>query len=329
LATRTQRISVGIFVIIGGLLIVGGLLYLTGFTQASTTNYWMEFEESILGLNVGANVEYLGVPVGQVTNIRVTDRNTARVDVTVNDDKVTLYQGVTAQTTLYSIATGVLIVSLQGGDSSKPKLPPGYEIPTKESLTSELLSGVSNLQEDFGIIVQRLREGLAGMEDGDLTRIVQNVEEITEQLIETMDRVDAVAAEAEDAIPQLREDLDEAMAKFNELADNLVETSDQASELIATAQEKVEPVDFEATNRKLQNVLDNANALAEKLSATTESVDEALSTTTYDVENLEYTLNDLANSAMSAIESIEALADELRQNPASIVRGRGTPKGAQ
>jgi len=99
-ATRKQKMKVGAFLLMCVSLAASGAILISGLNTENGVRYWVEFDESVFGLYEGGMVQYMGVPVGKVENIRVTPNRRAHVDVVVNPDKVTLNDGVEAQLVL-------------------------------------------------------------------------------------------------------------------------------------------------------------------------------------------------------------------------------------
>ena len=56
MATRKQKVKVGLFLVICSLLIAGGVLLISGFKHEVRIPYWVEFDESVLGLSAGSLV---------------------------------------------------------------------------------------------------------------------------------------------------------------------------------------------------------------------------------------------------------------------------------
>ena len=70
---RADLIKVGIFVLVSGAVLVGGLLWIAGsHLLRPVDSYTVLFDRSVTGLTAGANVEYKGVVVGRVRDIRLT-----------------------------------------------------------------------------------------------------------------------------------------------------------------------------------------------------------------------------------------------------------------
>lgn len=307
--------------IAGAALIIGGVMFMEGVRRSPQTPYFMIFDYSVLGLNVGAMVEYKGVPVGQVTNIQVTKDNNARVDIIVNDDTVTLHAGVTATATLQSFVTGVLIISLEGGDRTKSQLSPKQQIPTSESLTAELLSSVTNVQDNITRIASRLSEALEGMEEGDITRIVHNVEELTEQAVTTLDDVSVVVDETSETITIVRDRAIDAVDAFEETAVSLQETSDSVNALVNDIRNQVAEMDIAAREEDLANVLKAVEKSAESIAKMADTLSGTVESTQYDVDNMEHMLRETLRAVNQTLSSMRALTEELREDPASVIRG--------
>ena len=180
MATRVQKVKVGVFLIVSAGLITVALAVISGFYRPAGITYWIEFDESVLGLYEGGTVEYLGVPVGKVRQIYVTPENRAHVVINIDPETVTLNKGVEAQLVIYSLAAGTMALSLTGGDPDKGPLPPGSEIPAKPSTITAVSGHVEVLMEDLTTIADAVRNGLEGLEEGQLSKMVNDVGRLIE-----------------------------------------------------------------------------------------------------------------------------------------------------
>jgi ABC-type transporter Mla subunit MlaD len=149
-ATRGQKTKVGIFLVICLAIMTGTLTYTSGLYKEEGVDYYIEFNESVLGVLEGGVVEYLGVPVGKVTDITVTQNNRARVSVSIDPYKILLRDGVEAQIVIYSIAAGTMAISLSGGDKGNNKV-----VPRELTLASEGPDDSSYLRN----VAEKLLEG--------------------------------------------------------------------------------------------------------------------------------------------------------------------------
>ena len=82
--SRSEKIRLSVFLITAGALIIIAIIVLAGLrlSQKSDT-YYVRFDESVSGLEVGAQVKYNGVRVGQVVDIRIDDKN---LDATIGGE---------------------------------------------------------------------------------------------------------------------------------------------------------------------------------------------------------------------------------------------------
>jgi phospholipid/cholesterol/gamma-HCH transport system substrate-binding protein len=313
-ATKAQKVKVGVFLLINIAIFVGGVLLLTGYKQGEQINYWCEFEESILGLNEGAVVEYLGVPVGTVTDIWVTERNTAHVEIIVEADKVTLRQGVDATLVIYSLATGVMYISLAGGDGDP--LPWGAEIPTAPSLAEKIRSQAQNLLDDLANVSDKINLGLEGMEEGQLTEVIENANGLITDARE-------VVGEAGETMDGINANLQPAISDFREGMTDIRTLSKNLDELVVNLNDKIEPLELAETEQELQNAAAQVGALAERLQSTAEVLDTMATGVMQESSDIENALRGAIERLSETLESITNLADYLRQDPASVVRGPG------
>ena len=314
MATKTQKVKVGIFLALNVVVFVVALMMLTDYKRGDRIRYWCEFNESILGLNTGAVVEYLGVPVGSVVDIWVTDRNTAHVELLVRADRVTLREGVEATLVLYSFATGVMYISLAGGDG--PPLGPGAQIPTAPSLVEKLRVQTQTLLSDMAGVVGTINRGLEGLEDGQIARIVEN----TDGLISDARQV---VADAGGALEGINVDLMPAVEDFRAALGDVRTLSKNLNRLVTTLNDKIDPLDLAQTGQEVQEAARQVAHLAERLQRTADALDVMADGVLKESSDIEFALRGSLDQLRDTLESVRDLAEYLMEDPASLVRGRG------
>jgi ABC-type transporter Mla subunit MlaD len=310
----------------GGAAVVAAILIMTGFSKTPKTPYWMEFDYSVLGLNVGAVVEFLGSPVGAVTDIRVTDDYKVRVEIEVDTTKVDIRQGVEAETVMFSLATGVLYISLNGGEPGAPILPADSQIPTRASLATSVISQFQSIQGDLSRIVKEVADSLEGMEEGQLSRMVFAAESAINGLDTLLADADILVVDATEAMDGVQSDFKTVVASITDVAGSLKETSDSINTLVDDLRAKLEPVDTEQANAQVQEILETTKELAKKFSEAVESLQATTEGVAQNTDNLEYSVRTSVQAARESLDAIRELADVLKQDPASVIRGRGTAK---
>jgi len=325
-ATRTQKIKVGLFLVVCLTLTVISIIIIAGWYKNPGDLYWIEFDESVLGLYEGGMVEYLGVPVGKVSSIYVTSNKKAHVEFIIDPKKVRLQTGVEAQLVLYSFATGTMAISLAGGDPSAPPLEPGSQIPTKTSIITAISSRMENIIEDLASISDSVSTGLAGIEEGDLTAIVEKVNTLLDQgntfLADGSDLVEEISQ----TVTQVRGDAQKVIDEFYEVSKDARELTKNVNELVVATKDKVDKLEVQQLQGRLDQVLQNITSVSERLDATLAQFDALSANTMHEVDNVEFTLRSTLREISDAFNSIRSLAEQLRQDPSALVRGKARVK---
>lgn len=326
MATRTQKIKVGLFLIICLGLASISIVVIAGWYKNPGDPYWLEFEESVLGLYEGGMVEYLGVPVGKVSSIFVTANKKAHVELIIDPKKVRLQNGVEAQLVLYSLATGTMAISLTGGDPLAAPLEPGSQIPTKTSIITAISSRMESIIEDLASISESVSTGLAGIEEGDLTAIVEKVNTL-------LDRGNTFLADGSDLVEEISQTVTQVRGDAQKVIDQLYEVSKDAraltknvNELVVATKDKVDELEVHQLQGQLDQVLQNITNVSKRLDTTLAQFDALSANTLHEVDNVEYTLRSTLHEVSDAFDSIRSLAEQLRQDPSALVRGKARVK---
>ncbi|MCP4639803.1 MAG: MCE family protein [bacterium] len=352
MATRKQKIKVGVFLIVNVALLAVGLTLISGYRGSNREQYTVIFKGSVLGLYEGGLVHYQGVENGRVKSVTVGTDNQAHVIVSIDPKKVTLREGVIAKLEIYSLATGVMCVALYEGDPDGPPMDPevpiiaepslvesistemGNLIPGATKTIEDLQEAVASLKDQFnaleeGQLAETLRKideiaanvnkGLEGMEEGQITEIVADVKDVVAKLNSSLEGLEEggiaqVVADIEGTVGQLSGSLEGL--EEGELAATLTDMGDIV-EQIKTGLEGLEESD-------LTKLVDQANAFLDSTSTTVEDTGRSLS---HSVDNLQHGLNDVFRKLDETLEAIRGLAEYLQQDPSSLVRGPGKKQG--
>jgi ABC-type transporter Mla subunit MlaD len=318
-ATRVQKTKVGLFLISCGLIVGGILTLISGYNKEELLPYWIEFDESVLGLSSGCGVVYLGVPVGTVKDIFVDESGKAHVEVLISPSKVTLHDGVAATLVLYSLATGTMWISLDGGDANAPVLLPGAEIPPKKSLITAVSKSVEETLAGAKEMIDKLNAGLDGMAPGDIKRVVDNARVLLEDGQTFVNNADTTMKDVHTSIKPALVQFDDLVKEFRELMKELNET-------VKVTKKKLEPMQLAETEKKIQALLENATQLSEKMTKTLGTVETATKTTSHEADNLEYGMRETMRALNETLEAVQQLTHYLKDDPSALVRGKGTPK---
>ena len=322
---RANPAVVGGFVVGAIALILLGLLMFGGadwFVQHN--RYIANFPGSVKGLQVGAPVDFRGVTIGQVTDIRVlfnpqdvsaripvimefdpTQIEVAGRDQTVaesTDPERLIEAGLSAQLQSQSLLTGLLFVNLDFYPNARGRLVGGDE-PYPEIPT--IPSGLEQLQQSAGDIAARLPELLDQLNglladmnqaldqtSGDISSIVSDVAVISSELRELTPEVVARTAQATEDIRRVAGTLDDLLEANRDAIGAMIDEWTVAASAMRRLADQSE-----------QLVAENRQGLRDF------------------TQGGLYEYTGLAQDAQRLVDQITRIADELERDPARFLFG--------
>lgn len=121
--TRAHYAAVGAFVLTMVILAFAAVLWLArGELNTQYARYDIYFQGPVTGLRTGASVEYNGVPVGKVADVRIDPANVERIRVTVDLDPNVAIKTDAAASVETNILSGVSYIQIVGGTQEAPLL---------------------------------------------------------------------------------------------------------------------------------------------------------------------------------------------------------------
>ncbi|MEM7203842.1 MAG: MlaD family protein [Planctomycetota bacterium] len=308
-----------------GLLLVGSavlfavlLVGIVGVSFGSDkARYRMLFDESVKGLVVGSRVNFQGVPIGAVSDLRFVDGSTM-VEIEVDRERAILQEDTVASLDR-AFVTGQVTIELEGYRSDATPLVEGGQILTAPSALTELTRSMPDVIASFEGLLGELRglaaRGRALLDDDNtarLARTLQNFERASEVL---PDRLAGALAQIEDAgrtlVPPAESALVElqgflaegrgAVAELRETTAALrgVAAGEDAMAAVAGARRAI--VGLERLEREIGAATTRVGALAAAVQPRAERV---------------------LGTAQEALLELQALARMLRAAPASLLYGQ-------
>jgi phospholipid/cholesterol/gamma-HCH transport system substrate-binding protein len=123
--TRANYVAVGGFVLAMVVLAFGAVLWLArGELTTQYAFYDIYFQGPVTGLREGASVDYNGVPVGTVKDVRIDPDNVALIRVTIQIDPKVAIKTDAAASVETNILSGVSYIQIVGGTQDAPLLRP-------------------------------------------------------------------------------------------------------------------------------------------------------------------------------------------------------------
>jgi phospholipid/cholesterol/gamma-HCH transport system substrate-binding protein len=187
--TTSQKIRLGLFVIIG-LLIFILATYLIGDKQSmfgKTSNLEALFT-NVNGLQIGNNVRYSGVNVGTVRGIEMINDTNIKVNMII-DNTIFKHIKKDAVATIGSDGlVGSMIINILPGKGTEPPVEPGDEIRSLNRIrTDDLLKTLSKTNENAAHLTENLLTITEEINDGKGTiGLLLNDAETARDLKETM-----------------------------------------------------------------------------------------------------------------------------------------------
>jgi phospholipid/cholesterol/gamma-HCH transport system substrate-binding protein len=350
--TRTQKVRLGVFLLIGMVLVGGGIALLAGVSLfRQSDHYKVRFTDSVSGLSPGAAVTLRGVRLGRVEQIRIDPDDFQVVEVTLSVPRGTpIPKGSKAILASHGI-TGVRYIEIRSG-ASKEFLEPGTVIPTGKSQ----LDQITGKATDIAVMTERLvRNLLAVTAKENRKRFEDLVDKARMFLAAGTLALQAIAALVNDAKPQIKRALRNfersswvlrrSMRHFD---DTVVETGRQLRATLITARGALEDTrglvgkrgQLVATLEQLQRSIRNVEkrVLAKDITSSIAQARRslvALQLLLVDMRmaigSVKGNIKPIVKAMRNASEHLEEFSRTIRENPAvllrpGLVRGRRLPK---
>jgi phospholipid/cholesterol/gamma-HCH transport system substrate-binding protein len=297
--TRANHLWVGIVTLALIAALAIAIVWLAQLGRGTQKEYDILFQQSVSGLAKGSQVSFAGVPVGQVEEIRLYEKDPefVRVRIAVKDE-VPILVGTTA--TIQGSFTGVSTILLDGARNGAPAItcettacPAGKPvIPPKDGGLNALLSDAPLLLQRLATLTERMTQLLSDENQGEISGILRNTNQMTAELAATGPQLRATLGELEGTLAEASQALD-AFEKVTNSTDQMINQEGQA--LAA----------------ELRSTLRSASAAADSLSATLEDARPAtrqLAEST--LPAAEATLQDLRATSKALREVTERLENE-------------------
>jgi phospholipid/cholesterol/gamma-HCH transport system substrate-binding protein len=231
--TRAHYVAVGAFVLVTVFLAFVAIVWLAG-TQFTTTfaHYDIYFEGPVSGLNTGARVEYIGIPVGTVSDIEIVSdpailaRNGRKqIRVTIEIKSGVAIKKDAAATIQTNILSGVSFILIEPGKSTElleAQKDDRYPvIRSRRSTLSSLAARGPQLLDKLDVILDHIDDLLSDHNRQVFGQTLDNVEKVSNALAQHSDEIASNAGEALKSAATLFTNLDKSYSSPNGLKDQL------------------------------------------------------------------------------------------------------------
>lgn len=350
--TRTQKVRLGLFLLIGFLLIGGAVALLAGisiFRKHDT--YDIKFKDSVSGLSPGAKVSLRGVRVGRVQSIEIDSKRYDLVRVRIALRKGTpIPQGSKAILASHGI-TGIKYIEIESG-SSRELMKPGDTLPTGKSQ----LQQITGKATDIAIMTEKLVRNLLTVTKkenrAELMGLVSSARKFLDSGTLALAALTLLLKDARPALKRTLRNFERSSytlrRSMRHFDDVVVETGRQLRATLVTARGALEDArgllgkrgKLVKTLTKLERSMGNVEKriMAKDVTASISQARRSmlalqllLSDLRSSVGHVKGSIKPIAKAMRNAAEHLEEFARTIRENPAALLRpstlqGRKLPK---
>ena len=254
--TKAHYVAVGAFVLA---VIIAGFVAVVSLGRVEFAQdlkrYYIFFRGSVSGLSRGSLVQYNGISVGRVLDIRVDPDDLEKIEVTVEiDTKVVKIKTDARAFVDTNLLSGVATIQIRGGTREAPDLvaEAGHKYPViaaGSSVFQRVSETGPQLLERLMVAVDNLNDLLNEQNRKAVSESLQNVRAITEAFVEPSKEVGELVANANAAVREmttlldhidqsyankggLKDEASQALNDFDRLAKGLIDTNRQLQQVL-------------------------------------------------------------------------------------------------
>jgi phospholipid/cholesterol/gamma-HCH transport system substrate-binding protein len=312
--TRANYAIIGAFTLAVVAAVFGFVYWFSGSDSSQRRQpIRIVFSGSVAGLATGSFVQFNGIRVGEVTQVRLLPEDPRRVEAVVEIDRNTPLRSDTRARLEAALLTGVTTIALVGGDPSAPPLAPGPREPMPTIFADkadfqDLMESVRAIARRADDVLERVGKVVSDNE-GAIGRTISNVEQFSQ------------------ALGSNAPGIDRFMQKVGDAADRIGPLAEKLEALTTDVQGLVRAVDARRVARSVENIESFTQTLADNRDNVTNTFRDAaalaerLNGAAAEVSNLVKAIDAAkVNSTLANLESFTQTLAESRENVASLVR---------
>ncbi|ALO38515.1 ABC transporter permease [Alcaligenes faecalis] len=294
---RAHHVLIGVFTLVVAVAAVLFSLWLAKAGQdAETRDYDIVFLEGVRGLSRGSAVQYNGLRVGEVRQLRLDPNDLQRVRAQVSiQASIPIHEDTQARLALAGI-TGQSVIELSGGTPNSPLLEAtGDGLPmivASPSPLAQLMAGGEELMTQISKLLDNANTFLSSENSQSLSASLQKLEVLMGQL-----------STASEGVPSLVKELSQA--------------SQQVTTLLSSTQGLVDRQGTQAMNA-IQKSMEDFSRATQSLNKLLEQNSAAIGRGAQGLTEIEPALRELRQ----VLAGFRAVTSRLEDNPAGYLLGR-------
>ena len=278
--TKINFFKIGLFVSIISFLLLLAVFWLGkyGLEDKKYDTYFIHFEESITGLNIGSSIKYKGFDVGIVKNIKINPQNIEQIEI-----ELQIQKGTPIKDDNYGILgnlgiTGLKYIELKGGSNEAKLLEENEQglkiINSKKSALGALVDSTEDITKELTIILSQIKKALSDENVENLSSFISkssntidNIEKFSQNLAQNEKKIDELLFKIKDftsvgtsSFLSVKSSAD----SFKELTTKMKEDFDKGNfDIKGMAQESIN--NLETVLKNLDNTLNQTQDLMNNL----------------------------------------------------------------
>ena len=230
---------VGLFVSIAFFALIVFTIWLTGTHDSKNYNrYTIYFRDAVSGLQKSANVQYRGIDVGRVMNVRLSPDQSEliKVDIEVNEDTPITANTDASLATLGVTGLAFINLTTPSNDKTPPQEIEGEKYPViqgKGTQLSKLFQDVPQISKQILEMTEKMNGILNDQNVENLNKTFANVEKLSRDLngLLTEQNVSNVSTSLQN-ISNASNNIEDIVRKFEHTADQIDVTVNNLNDVI-------------------------------------------------------------------------------------------------
>ncbi|MCL5041632.1 MAG: MCE family protein [Gammaproteobacteria bacterium] len=302
--TRAHHIVIGLFTVLGALAAIAFAIWLSNSsTQREQQHYTVIFNEAVTGLSRGSAVQYSGIRIGDISELRLDAEDPRRVIARIRVDADVPIKVDTRARLSFTGITGSSVIELSQGEPESPRLlSMNGEDPVIIASPSPISTLLANGEDLVTNINQLVSSARSIFSDENTAKIGDTLESIEKATSSIAGQGDSMA---------------ELITELTQVTRQAGETLGHTSELMASANHLL--------NEQGKRTLDGAEEALESIARTSMALEkmvddnsDALSSGLQGLAQLEPAINELRGS----LTSLRSITRRLDDNPSRFLLGR-------
>jgi phospholipid/cholesterol/gamma-HCH transport system substrate-binding protein len=330
--TRAHYVAVGAFVLTMVFAAFVAALWLGGVELTTRyAKYLAYFHGAVTGLTKGASVEYNGIPVGRVSNIRIDPQDVERIEVEMEIDSNVVIKADAKAEVQSNLLSGVSFILITKGTREAPPLvaKPGERYPVIASRRSALASVYARgpaLLDQLSRIGDHLEEILNEHNRQAISEMLDNLRTVTADFAvhgKDITRLVDNADQSLDTLNKLLADIGDSYSGENGIRDKTKRSLDELSTLLRN-------LDRSYTNpggindrvaKVLADVDESARELRAMLGEARTTLRDARPAVRSFGERTVPEINDLLREARQFVAGLTRLGEQIERDPSRLLYG--------